>query len=184
MIDFSGLLWSSFLIIFKYCLLLSLGISFVYPLPFSLLKIYKHIQDIQHARGEVQEQEEILLSWTWIENTHVRGSRCQNNTLLYELEAWQERSYRLLIQGRSKVRSVSWLQFPGPGVALFLGMAPRSCLHKFGGSQGGTDGGHVKAQAECVGSVTGSVRSGCCIPPISSTATSRLFPLFPKSWFI
>lgn len=124
------------------------------------------------------------MSWTWIENTHVRGSRRQSNTLLCELEAWQERSYRLLIQGRSKVRPVSWLQFPGPGVALFLGMAPRSCLHKFGGSQGGTDGGHMKAQADCVGSVTGSVRSGCCIPPVSSTATSGLFLLSPKSWFI
>lgn len=56
-------------------------------------------------------------------------------------------------------------------------MAPRSRLHKFGWSEGGTDGGHVKAQTDRVGSVTKSVHLGCCIPPISSTAKSRLFPV-------
>lgn len=38
----------------------------------------------------------------------------------------------------------------------------------------------MKAQTHRVGSVTKSVHLGCCIPPISSTAKSRLFPLLSK----
>lgn len=116
--------------------------------------------------------------WTQIENTHTMGSHCQNNTLTCAAGNPSKEIIQTFNPKREKSQACSLTTVSRAWCSYIFRLGSKELPTQIWMEQGGTDGGHVKAQTDRVGLVTKSVHLGCCIPPISSTAKSRLFPPF------
>lgn len=123
------------------------------------------------------------MCWTWKENSYITGPPCQNNTQMCAAGKVSEESIHISHPKRGEVWPVTWLQFLGPWCSyIFRPGSKERPTHVW------TEPGRYRwlsreSTARSGRSLAKSVHLGCCIPPISSAAKSRLFLRLPEPWF-